>query len=209
MTDWRKCKNRNCDNEVETAATGRARLYCSDACRQAAYRSEPQRRLHTAGKRYETPPRHNLASGEIDPISTVESIEEFCHETNELGQGVGALRFEEWPPRQKRTDSCITYVLTDGKQVNTGYGRGFRSLGYVMEICPGRWVARVGDNCSTASPLSVAKQAAIDFHRYQQRGEPRDWIDHLNRIMAAEIDGPQLKLVVSNPPVNTTKEAAA
>ena len=35
-------------------------------------------------------------------------------------------------PRQKKTDKCITYNLTDGKQINTGYGRASLALGYVM-----------------------------------------------------------------------------
>jgi hypothetical protein len=38
------------------------------------------------------------------------------------------LHFEEWPPRTSKKATCITYNLTDGQQINTGYGRASRSL---------------------------------------------------------------------------------
>ena len=37
----------------------------------------------------------------------------------------------------------LTYKLTDGVQINTGSGRASRALGCVMEVLPGRWMARV------------------------------------------------------------------
>jgi hypothetical protein len=87
------------------------------------------------------------------------------------------------------------YKLTDGRQINTGYGRLSRALGYVMEISPGRWVARVGDLNSGILSLGLAKKAAVELHRRKDKGEPLDWITELNRQMAAEID--RLSVMVS------------
>lgn len=42
----RKCGRQGCPNRVERRPTGRPRLYCSDACRMAAYRRR-NRRLRT------------------------------------------------------------------------------------------------------------------------------------------------------------------
>ena len=56
---------------------------------------------------------------------------------DEFTSASAQLRFEEYPPRQHKKDPCITFKLTDGKQVNTGYGRASRSLGFLMEVTPG------------------------------------------------------------------------
>jgi hypothetical protein len=105
------------------------------------------------------------------------------------------LRFEEYPPRRSKRDHCITYKLTDGRQINTGDGRASRALGYVMEMSPGRWVARVGDLNSGILPLGLAKKATVDLHRRKDKGEPLNWITELNRHMIAEID--RLSVMVS------------
>src|SRR5262249_39636460 len=93
------------------------------------------------------------------------------------------LTFEEWPLRPTKKDRCITYKLTDGKQINTGYGRASQALGYVMEVVPGKWVARVNQRCSEPLPLHAAKNAAVSLYRSKDKGEPRDWIDHLNKVV--------------------------
>jgi hypothetical protein len=135
------------------------------------------------GKTADLPPSH--------PIDFVEAV---CPEIQErrpspaqLNSSQG-LYFEEYPPRQKKTDPCITYKLTDGKQINTGYGRTSRPLGYVMEIAPGRWVARVRDLSSGPLPLAAAKKAAIELYKSGEKGEPRDWIDGLNSKMLKVAD---------------------
>jgi hypothetical protein len=92
------------------------------------------------------------------------------------------------PPRVGKKPAYVTYKLTDGKQINTGHGRASRVLGYVMEILPGRWVARVRNLISFPSSLTAAKQAAIVLYRSRNKGEPKDWIKELNRIAANEID---------------------
>jgi hypothetical protein len=93
------------------------------------------------------------------------------------------LTFEEWPPRPTKNDRCVTYKLTDGKQINTGYGRTSQALGYVMEVVPGKWMARVNERCSEPLPLHAAKNAAVSLYRSKDKGEPRDWIDHLNKVV--------------------------
>jgi hypothetical protein len=94
------------------------------------------------------------------------------------------LRFEEWPPRTSKKATCITYKLTDGKQINIGYGRTSRRLGYVMEIADGRWIARVRNRRSDPLPLGAAKEAAIELYRSRHEGQPRDWIHELNNLVA-------------------------
>ena len=93
------------------------------------------------------------------------------------------LSFEEWPPRPTKKDRCVTYKLTDGRQINTGHGRASRALGYVMEVVPGKWVARVSQRCSEPLPLHAAKNAAVSLYRSKDKVEPRDWIDHLNKVV--------------------------
>jgi biotin operon repressor len=86
------------------------------------------------------------------------------------------------------TYRCVTYRLTDGKQINGDGSRVARPLGYVMEIWPGQWVARVGNLSSLTLPLSAAKKAAIELYRSKGKREPRDWIAELHQIAANEID---------------------
>src|SRR4029450_3027811 len=97
-----------------------------------------------------------------------------------------SFRFEEYPERPSKKASCVTYKLTDGQQINTGYGRASRALGYVMEIWPGRWVARVRDLTSLPSSLTAAKQATVHLYRSRNSGKPEDW--NLNQTVANEID---------------------
>jgi hypothetical protein len=59
-----------------------------------------------------------------------------------------------------------------------------------MEITPGRWVARVGNLSSTPLPLGAAKKAAIELYHSNEKGEPKDWIKELNRVITNEIDRP-------------------
>jgi hypothetical protein len=81
-----------------------------------------------------------------------------------------------------------TLKLTDGQQINTGYGRESRALGYIMEIVPGRWVARVRDLGSDPLPLGAAKKAAIALYRTRTKGEPKDWVKGLNQQVANELE---------------------
>jgi hypothetical protein len=77
----------------------------------------------------------------------------------------------------------------DGQQINTGYGRASRALGYVMEIWPGRWVATVRNVIGLPSSLTATKQAAIGLYRSRKSGEDGDqWIRELNQTVANEID---------------------
>jgi hypothetical protein len=109
------------------------------------------------------------------------------------------LTFEEWPPRPKKKDRCVTFKLTDGKRINTGSGRVSRALGYVMEVAPGKWVARVNQQCSEPLPLHAAKSAAVSLYRSKDKGEPRDWIDHLNKMVVRLLEErPRLTLTTKS-----------
>jgi endogenous inhibitor of DNA gyrase (YacG/DUF329 family) len=98
------------------------------------------------------------------------------------------LHFEDWPQRTSKRAACVTYKITDGQQINTGYGRASRALGYVMEIWSGRWVARVSNLISLPFSLPAAKRTAIHLYRPRKNGEAKDWIEELNQAVANEID---------------------
>jgi hypothetical protein len=135
-------------------------------------------------------------SADFAPSQSIDFVDAVCPEIKEQefsrpsASFSKELYFEEYPPRQKKTDRCITRKLTDGQQINTGYGRTSRALGYVMEIADGRWVARVKNLSSTPLPLGAAKIAAIEFLESRDKGEPRDWIHALNLAVAQLVDEP-------------------
>jgi hypothetical protein len=123
----------------------------------------------------------------LQPIETIDAravdFQEF-----QPTRSSASFRFEEYPERPSKRAACVTYKLTDGQQINTGYGRASRALGYVMEIWPGKWVARVRNVISLPSSLSAAKQAALDLYRSRKSGEPSDRIRGLDQTVANEID---------------------
>jgi hypothetical protein len=177
-----KCLLEGCGRPVVRSALGRPQRFCSDAHRKA----------HSRLNGHENPSdRQSYPGGEntdLAPSQALDIVEAVCPFNQEQQSSRRQLYFEEWPQRQKKTDRCIAYVLTDGKLINTGYGRASRPLGYVMEIWPGRWVARVGNIVGLPSSLTAAKQAAISLYRSRKSGEPKDWIAALNQIAANEVD---------------------
>jgi hypothetical protein len=129
------------------------------------------------------------ASQPIEDDTTKKSHNEEFEPTGHRSRSWKQLRFEEWPQRISKHDRCVTYILTDGKKVNTGYGRASRPLGYVMEVMPGKWVARVGGGKrSEPMALGAAKNAVIALYRSRDKGRPRDWIGDLNRVVVGLID---------------------
>jgi hypothetical protein len=62
-----------------------------------------------------------------------------------------------------------------GVQINTGAGRASRALGYVMEVFPSRWMARVGNLGSDLLSFGAVKQEAIRLYRCRDKGT-MDWI---------------------------------
>ena len=126
----------------------------------------------------------NVRSSCLQPIDFVEAKEA-------ENQEFQASRSSARSPKQLSFEKSGlgTLKLTDGTQINTGYGRASIALGYVMEIVPGRWVARVRDLSRDPLPLGAAKKAAIALYRSRGKGEPdKDWIDGLNQLVADEVD---------------------
>ena len=97
--------------------------------------------------------------------------------------------------------NSITWKATDGVQINTGAGRASRALGYVMEVFPGRWMARVGNLGSDLLSFGAAKQQAIRLYRCRDKGT-MDWIHELNLRAAAEINRTALASNKRNTPVD-------
>jgi hypothetical protein len=156
----------------------RRQKYCSQNCRPSA-----QNTLHG--------PLHRGAKNpDLSCLQPIENIDAELGQFQEFRptRSSASFRFEEYPERTSKRAACVTYKLTDGQQINTGYGRASRALGYVMEIWPGRWVARVRDLVSLPSSFTAAKQAAIGLYRLRKSGEPKDCIEGLNQTVANEID---------------------
>jgi hypothetical protein len=86
-------------------------------------------------------------------------------------------------PTFAKINSC-TYRMDNPKK---------NGAGWLMEVAPPggakeRWIAQVGNWGSEPLPLKEAKRAAVAMLRERGKVEPRDWIAHLNKIAATEID---------------------
>jgi hypothetical protein len=158
-------------SEPFTAVT-RQQKYCSHKCRPSS----------------ENPFHGSTHQGAENPdLACPQAIENIDAGSGRLREfrptrSFASFRFEEYPERPSKRAACVTYKLTDGQQIN---GRASRALGYVMEIWPGKWVARVSNLIGLPSSLTAAKRAAIEFYRSRDSGEPKDW---LNEAVATEID---------------------
>jgi hypothetical protein len=160
------------------SGVSRRQKYCSPNCRPSA-----QNPFHG-------PTHPGAENPNLSCLQLIENIDAGSDHFEEfrLTRSFANFRFEEYPERPSKRAACVTYKLTDGQQINTGYGRASRALGYMMEVWPGRWVARVRDLASLPSSFTAAKQAAIDLYRSQKSGEPKDCIEELNQTVANEID---------------------
>jgi hypothetical protein len=90
--------------------------------------------------------------------------------------------------------NSITWKVTDGVQINTSAGRASRALGYVMEVLPGRWMARVGNLGSDLLSFGAANREAIRRYRCRDKGT-MDWIHEVNLRAAAEINKTPVDLI--------------
>ena len=170
----RSCQQ--CGTKLKLAPSGRRKRFCSGACRQAAFRNEM-----TANKAPSYPSKgyENCASELIETQNDFLSRNEELELSRSSARSSKQLEFE----KQNR----LTYKLTDGVQINTGSGRASRALGYVMEVLPGRWMARVRNLGSDLLSFGAARQEAVRL--YGCRGENGlDWIRELNLRHAGEID---------------------
>ena len=171
-----KSSCQNCGAALRLAASGRRKRFCSDACRQAAFRNKM-----TANKApsYPTKGYENFA------LELIEIQDDFLSRNEELEFSRSSARSSKQLKFEKQ--NSVTYKMTDGQQVNTGGGRSSRALGYVVEVSPGRWMARVTNLGSDLLPFGAAKQEAIRLYRCRDR-TGLDWIRQLNTRAAAEID---------------------
>jgi len=115
----------------------------------------------------------------------IETQNDFLSRNEELELSPSSPRSSKQLKFEKQ--NRLTYKLTDGVQINTGSGRASRALGYVMEISPGRWMARVRSLGSDLLSFGAAKQEAIRLYRCRNKGTI-DWICQLNLRVAAEIN---------------------
>ena len=174
-----------CGVELPQRERGRPRRFCSDKCRKRASRLNG----------------HETCSGRVSPTRTqkwgestpqvIDFIKSEKGKNQELTPSLPSadLRFDVVGSHDKKKgEKPNTYKLTDGRQINTGSGRAARALGYVMEIYPRRWVARVRDCRSEPTTLKQAKQAALDLYSLGNTGQPQHWIFDNNLLVAREID---------------------
>ena len=169
----RSCQQ--CGTKLKLAPSGRRRRFCSGACRQAAFRNEM-----TANKApgYPSKGYENCAS------ELIETQNDFLSRKEELELSPSSAHSSKEPILEKQ--NRLTYKLTDGVQINTGSGRASRALGCVMEVLPGRWMARVRNLGGDLLSFGAAKQEAVRLYRCRDKGTI-DWICQLNLRVAAEI----------------------
>ena len=169
----RSCQQ--CGTKLKLAPSGRRRRFCSGACRQATFRNEM-----TANKApgYPSKGYENCAS------ELIETQNDFLSRKEELELSPSSAHSSKEPILEKQ--NRLTYKLTDGVQINTGSGRASRALGCVMEVLPGRWMARVRNLGGDLLSFGAAKQEAVRLYRCRDKGTI-DWICQLNLRVAAEI----------------------
>jgi hypothetical protein len=166
----------HCGAELKLAPSGRRKRYCSDACRQAAFRNE------TTANRAPSYPSKGYENCALEPIETQD---DFPSRNEELELSRSSAHSSKELTFQKL--NSITWKLTDGVQINTGSGRASRALGYVVEVAPGKWMARVRNLGSELLSFGAAKQEAVRLYRCRDKGT-MDWIGQLNLRAAAEIN---------------------
>ena len=167
-----KSSCQTCGAALRLATSGRRRRFCSDACRQAAFRNEKAARYPSKGDQ-------NRA------LQPIERQYGFLSRNKELAPPRSSARSSKHLKFERQ--NSVTYKLTDGQQVNTGGGRAARVLGYVMEVLPGGWMTRVRNLGSDLLSFGAAKQEAIRLYRCREK-RTSDWIRELNLRTAAEID---------------------
>jgi hypothetical protein len=165
-----------CGNQFRERKRGRRKRYCSNACRQAAFRNET---TTNRAPSYPTKGDENCA------LELIETQDDFLSRNEEFSPSRSSAYSSKELTFEKQ--NSVTYKLTDGVQINTGSGRASRALGYVMEVSSGRWMARVRNLGSDLLPLGAAKQEAIRLHRCREKGTS-DWMRELNLRTASEID---------------------
>ena len=148
-----------CGTNLKLAPSGRRKRFCSNACRQAAFRNE------TTAKRASSHPTKGHEKPALEPIETQY---DFPLRNEELEPSLSSAHFSNELTFQKL--NSVTWKLTDGVQINTGSGRASRALGYVMEVLPGRWMARVRSLGSGLLSFGAAKQEAIRLYGCGEKG---------------------------------------
>src|SRR6478752_5304837 len=144
-----KSSCQHCGTALRLATSGRRKRFCSDACRQAAFRNEMAGMTSGTGK-------------EISAREVTENKWQFLSRNEELALPRSSARFSKQLKFEKQ--NSVTYKLTDGHQVNTGGGRASRALAYIVEVLPGRWIARVRNLRSDLLPYGAAKQKAVRLY---------------------------------------------
>jgi hypothetical protein len=144
----------HCDKRFTPSPTGRRQKYSSQKCRQRA------------GNGSAIPIQRK---GQIFDETASQPID-ITHPLGKQTRRDKGLHFEEWPKGQKRTDRCITYMLTDGKQVNTGAGRAFAFHSqHVVEVDKDRrWGLSMG-RAKAPGPRAPSRRDEIPPPRYGER----------------------------------------
>jgi hypothetical protein len=117
ITSQSSCQH--CGAALRLATSGRRKRFCSDACRQAAFRNEKVGMASGIGK-------------EISAREVTENKWQFLSRNEELALPRSPARFSKQLKFEKQ--NSVIYKLTDGQQVNTGGGRTSRALGYIMGL---------------------------------------------------------------------------
>jgi hypothetical protein len=163
----------HCSAVFATSTHGRTKRFCSDRCRQAHRKvaSTPEN-----GLRYRT--------GRVAPKSALQAADLQGEFKPEIPSRKTNLCFE-------RVNE-VTWKLTNGEQINVpashgkwcGY-RTTKAIAWVINVGPGAWLARCGDQSCGPSSFAEAKANA----NAMAKGAPGDYvlenpIRHLNGLQA-------------------------
>ena len=104
-TIQRKCLN--CGKPVsERVGRGRKKRFCQDACRKAFSRINGHE-ISSDRQSYRTGKNTDFSGRQANDF-----VDANCPEIQEQTPSRDRLYFEDWPPRAKQADKCITYKLT-------------------------------------------------------------------------------------------------
>ena len=174
----------NCGERIATPPSGRPKKFCSEKCKKASARRRVSGQKTPSGyyptrkrKSDSEPPANGRVWGGQNRLFGATSPQP------EKGK---ALKFEKV--------NEVTIKVTDGRpaRIEGSLGQpgyiGTKALCWLMEIVPGRWVARAKDHHSDSLPLEAAKKVAGELCRPKAKGESRDRIRELDQLAAVESD---------------------
>jgi hypothetical protein len=168
MTDT--CLLEGCDKPVGKATRGRPQRFCCDAHRKA------QSRLNGHENRSDRQSYRTAENADLDPSQPIDIVEATCpfnQEQKHARRRASSSKLRSEPLRQKKTDRCITYKLTDGQQINTGYGRASRPWASFWRLPTEDGLPGLGTSAAPSYRLEPPRRRPLSCTARKIKGSPR------------------------------------